>query len=207
MTAPMCPECVQGKHGNCTGWAFDEADEGVDCGCTHGEPVELRILTVRQPWAWAIIHGGKDVENRVRNMAGAYRGPVAIHAGMRYDYGWQSAALDDAMRPGRNEAARAAFESGTQFVQHPMPWEEGLGHIIGVVDLIDVHTISEDDHMDYEVGPVSCSPWAQWWDAGTRYHLVLANPRPLSEPIPYKGALGLRRLDAETAARVWGGLA
>ncbi|WP_409188395.1 hypothetical protein [Bradyrhizobium sp. RDM4] len=29
-------------------------------------------LSVRQPWAWAIIHGGKDVENRsapaVRNM-------------------------------------------------------------------------------------------------------------------------------------------
>ena len=30
----------------------------------------MRVLTVRQPWAWAIIHGGKDVENRVRNLAG-----------------------------------------------------------------------------------------------------------------------------------------
>jgi hypothetical protein len=27
----------------------------------------LRALTVQQPWAWAIIHGGKDVENRGRN--------------------------------------------------------------------------------------------------------------------------------------------
>lgn len=45
----------------------------------------MRILTVRQPWAWAIVHGGKDVENRTRNIAGAYRGPVAIHAGMRFD--------------------------------------------------------------------------------------------------------------------------
>jgi hypothetical protein len=25
---------------------------------------EVRVLTVRQPWAWAIIHGGKDAENR-----------------------------------------------------------------------------------------------------------------------------------------------
>lgn len=31
---------------------------------------------------------------------------------------------------------------------------------------------------------------------------VLANPRPLAEPIPYKGALGLRRLDDDTTARV-----
>jgi hypothetical protein len=40
-------------------------------------------LSVRQPWAWAIIHAGKDIENRsapaVRNM-GYCRCPVAIHA-------------------------------------------------------------------------------------------------------------------------------
>lgn len=23
----------------------------------------LRVLTVRQPWAWSLIEGGKDVEN------------------------------------------------------------------------------------------------------------------------------------------------
>lgn len=40
-------------------------------------------LSVRQPWAWAIIHAGKDVENRsapaIRNM-GHCTCPVAIHA-------------------------------------------------------------------------------------------------------------------------------
>jgi hypothetical protein len=30
----------------------------------------MRALTVRQPWAWAIVHGGKDIENRTRNIAG-----------------------------------------------------------------------------------------------------------------------------------------
>lgn len=35
-------------------------------------------LTVRQPWAWLIIHGGKDIENRSRGIH--YRGPVLIHA-------------------------------------------------------------------------------------------------------------------------------
>jgi ASCH domain len=36
-------------------------------------------LSIRQPWAWAIIHAGKDIENR--NWRTSYRGPVCIHAG------------------------------------------------------------------------------------------------------------------------------
>jgi len=34
-------------------------------------------LSVRQPWAWAILNG-KDIENR--NWRRAYRGPIALHA-------------------------------------------------------------------------------------------------------------------------------
>ena len=31
---PRCPECVQGKHGNCDGTAYDDVvDEIVECGC------------------------------------------------------------------------------------------------------------------------------------------------------------------------------
>jgi hypothetical protein len=30
----VCPECANGKHPNCTGWAIDEkTDELVDCRC------------------------------------------------------------------------------------------------------------------------------------------------------------------------------
>jgi len=28
---------------------------------------QMRVLAVNQPWQWAILHGGKDVENRVHN--------------------------------------------------------------------------------------------------------------------------------------------
>jgi hypothetical protein len=35
-------------------------------------------LTVRQPWAWLIIHGGKDIENR--RWKTNVRGRVLIHA-------------------------------------------------------------------------------------------------------------------------------
>ncbi|GAA4762464.1 ASCH domain-containing protein [Microbacterium gilvum] len=142
----------------------------------------MRIITVRQPWAHAIVHGGKDVENRARNIAGNYRGPVAIHAALqRDDRGWVefgAYALTNTMHHGQPEA---------------------LGAIIGVVDLVDVHRPLWDDSCG-EPGEGVCSPWAE--TTGWPYHLVLANPRPLAEPLPFKGALGLRTLDAETTARV-----
>lgn len=46
-------------------------------------PLKLRALTVQQPFAWAILHGGKDVENRSWNTN--YRGWVLIHAGKTLD--------------------------------------------------------------------------------------------------------------------------
>jgi hypothetical protein len=40
-----------------------------------------RILSVRQPWAWAIVAGHKDVENRSKRTS--YRGRLFIHASLR----------------------------------------------------------------------------------------------------------------------------
>lgn len=38
----------------------------------------LRALSIRQPWAWLILHAGKDIENR--NWRTSFRGRVLIHA-------------------------------------------------------------------------------------------------------------------------------
>ncbi|PNW10659.1 hypothetical protein C1632_02550 [Microbacterium testaceum] len=146
----------------------------------------MRILTVRQPWAWAIIHGGKDVENRVRNIAGDYRGPVAIHVGLDYDTAWSSPAMFEAMKA-----------SGAHSRPGEYPWHEDHGAIIGVVNLWAVHP-------DRDNG--SCCPRRpardhEWGERGV-WHLCLSNPSPLAEPIPYRGALGLRRLDDDMTARI-----
>ncbi|UOQ58115.1 ASCH domain-containing protein [Leucobacter allii] len=141
---------------------------------------EMRILTVRQPWAWAIIHGGKDVENRVRNIAGDYRGLVAIHAGMA-----------------NFEKGNAAARLHKQLHGTDTPTEIVFGAILGVVDLVDVHTASECAEMTFQ-GYAFCSSWAE----ADAHHLVLENPRPLASLVPFKGALGLRRLDETTTARV-----
>jgi hypothetical protein len=151
----------------------------------------MRILTVRQPWAWAIIHGYKDVENRVTNIAGDYTGPMAIHAGLAWDD-------DGPFHP----AMAAAFS-----IENVWDVELERGAIIGVVDLVRSHpgTVTKGPHFGrvascFEPGKEYglCSSWAEH----DHHHLQLANPRPLANPIPFKGALGLRRLDAETIAAI-----
>ena len=43
----------------------------------------MKVLSIRQPWAWAIVAGFKPVENRTWKTG--YRGPLLIHAGLRED--------------------------------------------------------------------------------------------------------------------------
>lgn len=38
----------------------------------------MKALSIKQPWAWMIIHGGKDVENRTWNTQ--FRGRFLVHA-------------------------------------------------------------------------------------------------------------------------------
>lgn len=124
-------------------------------------------LSVRQPWAWAIIHAGKDIENRswspsiaLLRTALAFRGPVCIHAakGMTRD---------------EYESATEVF-ADCGVARWPGPHELERGGIIGTVEIVDVVRKSQ-------------SPWF-FGSVG----LVLANPRPV-DFIPATGALGYFR--------------
>lgn len=44
----------------------------------------MKTLSIRQPWAWLIVRGFKDIENR--DWQTKHRGPVLIHASKRYDH-------------------------------------------------------------------------------------------------------------------------
>lgn len=160
---------------------------------------ELRILTVRQPWAWAIIHGGKDVENRVRNIAGSYRGAVAIHVAQRVDQ-WREVTLTSAGQALERACGEYMRERAVLF--DTAPWYQNPGAIIGVVDLVDVHDAEDCIDWGQVAEGVIDHSWCSAWAEAEGHHLVLANPRPLTSPIPYRGALGLRRLDEATIARV-----
>lgn len=81
----------------------------------------MKAITVRQPFAWAIIHGGKDIENR--SWSTRHRGPLLIHA----------ASSMTATEYGDFAEMLAKKKLG------PMPQLADLllGGIIGVVDLVD----------------------------------------------------------------------
>ncbi len=41
----------------------------------------MRALSIRQPWAWLVVNGFKDIENRTWSTS--FRGRVYVHAGQR----------------------------------------------------------------------------------------------------------------------------
>lgn len=111
----------------------------------------MYALTVRQPWAWEMIHGDKRIENRT--WPTRYRGPLLIHA---------------AVAPYRPT--------------DPKYFGLVFGAAIGLVDVIDCVPLA-----DVADQPFACGPWC--W--------VTADPRPLTQPVPCKGALGLWRLSVD----------
>jgi hypothetical protein len=53
----------------------------------------MRILSIRQPWAYLIVSGTKNIENRTRPTP--YRGPFLIHASQKIDkHGCRQLQLD-----------------------------------------------------------------------------------------------------------------
>lgn len=144
----------------------------------------MRAITVRQPWAWAITEGWKPVENRGQNIAGAHRGPVAIHSSLTWDLAaFNDPALDALL-------ARLGVYRGNAVGKY---FREGC--VLAVVDLVDVHA-------GWVEGP-PCSPWAiDYVGRIGQHHLILKDPLPLDEPVPCRGRLGLWTLPGDVEARV-----
>jgi hypothetical protein len=77
----------------------------------------MKTLSIRQPWAWAILQSGKDIENR--NWPTSVRGRILIHVGKTYDnigHSW----LEDA-----------------HGLVVPQWLKKNLGGIVGSVEIID----------------------------------------------------------------------
>lgn len=129
-------------------------------------------LSVRQPWAWAILFGGKVIENRTLGAIRAGRmtpGVICLHAatGMtEREYKWALWRLD---------------KHGTRC---PLPADLPRGAIVGTIEVTGIITESDSEWFG---GPRSSSEAIAHdkQPAG----LTLANPRPIG-PIPAKGALG-----------------
>ena len=136
----------------------------------------MRAVTIRQPWAYAIAHLGKNVENRTLAFAHRYRGEVAIHAGQ----GWSPLGAETIKDlPVREDMPRGA--------------------VVAVATVTEIHESGVGCKP-----PAGCSPWAMHRDVnGDRcLHLVLENVRVLATPVPVSGRLGLWSLPAEVETAV-----
>jgi hypothetical protein len=138
----------------------------------------MKVLTIRQPWAWAIAAGYKYIENRTWTTS--YRGKLGIHAGARWD--------DDAEDATRfiRDTARAAGHTLPHTLRDAMPLT-ATGYVLAVVDLVDICEIT----VIKPGWTCNCGPWAVPGQA----HWRLDFPRKLDKPLQAKGRLGLWELD------------
>jgi hypothetical protein len=139
---------------------------------------EMRALSVRQPWAWAIACAGKTVENRTRGTR--YRGLLAIHASKTvYRADLDEPSILTAIMMKEFEIDEAASR---------------LGAVVAVADLTGCH------------GPDGCTGTCSPWAVRGQHHWNLHDVRPLPEPVSCKGALGLWRLPEDVERAVCGQL-
>ncbi|MBE3038659.1 MAG: ASCH domain-containing protein [Chloroflexi bacterium] len=73
----------------------------------------MKALSIRQPWAWAIFHAGKNFENRT--WFHSYRGRIVIHTGKAVD----------------KSAVQKLRAKG-----HQVPMNLPVGCLVGEVDIV-----------------------------------------------------------------------
>ena len=99
-----------------------------------------KIITIKQPWAWAIIHIGKDIENR--KWRTKFRGRVFIHSSLVWDnfgWNWLKANMPNKIPSNHNQM-------------------QVFGHAIGVVDVVDCVDKSDSDWFMGPYGIVLKNP-------------------------------------------------
>lgn len=139
----------------------------------------MKALAIQQPWAWAVLHAGKNIENRdwtpnypARKFAEKFRGRFILHASTnslsnrKWDEQWDG-YCDTALK-----AWRAGTKPGAAHAVIPDADELIFGHLIGSVELADV---VKAHPSPWFFGPIG---------------LVLRDPRPFKTPIPFTGQRG-----------------
>lgn len=141
----------------------------------------MKALTLKRPWAWAICHADKRIENRTwRPPADILRGDVfAIHAGA----GW-----DDDGYMFIHQRITADVPTDLHNPQGIVAVCRCEGIVASEQGLVQV---GMDDQVKWFAGPVG-------W--------VLTDVSVLSNPVPCRGAQGMWTVPPDVLAKVMEGL-
>lgn len=132
----------------------------------------MKALSIRQPYAWAIVAGYKPVENR--DWPTKFRGRVLIHASKKEETG----DVDGVVRSVAVQTGRTDAEVLKEYGDHLL--SGGLGAIIGAATVTDCV-----QDMDSE------------WFYG-KFGFVMGDARAI-DPVPCKGALSFFTVPPEVA--------
>jgi hypothetical protein len=153
----------------------------------------MKGLTLTQPWASLIQISAKRIETR--SWSTSYRGPIAIHAAQ--GLGPVGGVLGLADQVSQSYFFDALFDGKAGGVP-PLP----RGAIVAVAELVSIVPTKTLDRHDRQWNWTS--PQGRLYEytltdqerafgdySPGRYAWLLADIRPLREPVPYKGALSL----------------
>ena len=128
----------------------------------------MHALSIRQPWAWAILHAHKDIENR--DWSTHYRGPFYIHAARSMSHTEYDDFVETYLRCIRATRPNLPLPPKREDLQ--------FGGIVGKAEIVDcVRTHS--------------SPWFEG-----KYGFVLSGVKPVPFR-SLRGSLGFFRVDPE----------
>lgn len=109
-------------------------------------------LSIRQPWAWHILHSGKDIENR--DWPTKFRGRVLVHAA--------KGCTRDEWENGNDPL----WHCGGPTIELPALAELPRGGIVGSVEIVDCVTGSDSHWFAGRFGfvlrdpqPLPFTPW------------------------------------------------
>lgn len=92
----------------------------------------MKCLSVKQPWAWLLVTGHKDIENR--SWPTKLRGWVLVHAGLTLDLAVWPAIAEQRPAitlPSQFDIARGGIVGAMRIddwaFEHPVPWRGVLG--------------------------------------------------------------------------------
>lgn len=171
-----------------------------------------QAISIRQPWAWAIISGFRSVE--LRTWATSFRGTIAVHAGQsRSDMVDSVESFLRNLHPMIDDAILSAdvnAEAGIgsyPVIRGGRPVNPAsqfhFGAIIGTVDIVDCLTVAEASAMIEVPERADGSPAARihpmdWVGEGLDcYVWLLQNAVKFANPIEARGKLSLFTMPAD----------
>ncbi len=140
----------------------------------------MKVLSVKQPWAYLLVSGIKDIENRPRRTH--FRGRILIHASAKAFKGYnvQYNSFDYKTKFGCLSKEQYEQLFGMDLIKYNSN-DLDYSSIIGSVEIVDC----VENHPSI-------------WAVEGQYHYVIANPILFDTPITgIKGQLGLWNYEFE----------